>query len=95
MIKRPELLFSDEFSSAIEEKSLSKLQLPTLNKLTIQAQQRIDEIEKDIETQEQHLFRYQEFLARLETAKEQKAQKEPSRKSAGAKKEGRNPGPVT
>jgi DNA repair photolyase len=79
LIKKPELLLSDEFSSAIEEKSLSKLKLPTLNKFTVQAQQKIDEIEKSIEELHSQVTRYKELIHIVEKVRIKKSKKTPEK----------------
>ena len=86
VIKKPELLFSDDFSSAIEAKSLTKLRLPTLKKIHVEAEEKIVEIERNIaelnsavETQQQCLNQYREFITLLQTIEGQKSEKEPKK----------------
>jgi len=79
LIKKPELLLSDEFSSAIEEESLSKLKLKTLDRLTTQAQHRVDQIEKTIEDLNSQAKRYKELISIVEEVRIKKSRKTPEK----------------
>jgi len=86
-ITKPEILFSDDFSSAIKVQALSKYRLPTLDKLHDQAQNKIKEIEGTINELNSYLVRYQGLIGILKNIKEQKYRKKTARLAMGDRKQ--------
>ena len=72
-ISNPDLLFSDDFSSNIDKKSLTSLPPKTIPKLRTKAQEQKDKIVNDIATQQAYIKRYADLIQILDTANKQKA----------------------
>jgi len=79
IIQKPHVLFSDDYSSFLDVKSLSEYHITTLDNIQKQIPQKMEEIEKERERLSSYLNSYEELAKKINEVKDQKSNERSAR----------------
>ena len=88
VIKKPDLLFSSDYSTQIKSKSLAKLSPEAITKLRTRAQEQKEKIENEVAKQSSFIKKYNNLIQALDKASKPKSI--PAEKKKADKVEGRD-----